>query len=142
MKHNVKTILPAGKYYIGDPCYVIGHEDHSRWSRFCDILFKTPDDCMREFEGTQMFAAGTAFGDGCYDSTLGIGFGVDAGLIGAVPIELTDQDIPTSELKRLGTIVTFEEDFVAERDEDGTFYFGDIKIWTGDTEEDEEEEDA
>ena len=34
---KMKVTFPAGKYYIGDPCYVI---DDDKWSQVCDQIFK------------------------------------------------------------------------------------------------------
>ena len=131
--------LPAGKYYIGDPCYVI---DDDKWSDFCDILFKgnggSRNDEVTDFEGHPMFASGTAYGDGSYEGSDGVVYGVDAGLIGIVPVALIKKR-GISEARRLGSIVTFKKPFEAYKDDAHTFHFGDIDIPTGDVEEDDED---
>ena len=126
--------LPAGKYFIGDPCYAIREtkDNPDRWSDFCEALFATDSNYsnqeLLEFEGKKMFAAGTAHGDGCYEGSDGFGYGVDAGLIGCVPLSLCNEKM--KEMKRLGTIVEFKKPFDAERTGDYIFIFGHIEIPT------------
>ena len=130
--------LPAGKYFIGDPCYVLQSKDNSdeRWSKFCDLIYEDEDgntNEVTEFEGVPMYTGNTKYGDGYYLDNYGNGYGVDAGLIGAVPMELCKQS--KKEMDRLGRVVVFKKDFRA-RSQDGIFYFGDIVIDTaGDDEE-------
>lgn len=33
---HLSITLPAGRYFIGDPCYVIADSD---WIEFCDLSF-------------------------------------------------------------------------------------------------------
>ena len=75
--------LPAGEYYMGDPCYVI---DEDLWDKFCDVYFQ--GEGVFEFEGHQVFAVSTAYGDGSYTDNLGNEYGVDAGMIGLIPLAL------------------------------------------------------
>lgn len=85
--------MPAGNYYIGDPCYVIPDAD---WSRFCEVMNKaqeaTPhgeyEAAIFEFDGKQCFVSPTNCGDGGYYDQFGNEYGVDAGVIGAIPWEL------------------------------------------------------
>ena len=76
------TTLPAGKYFIGDPCYVFDQD----WDDIVDLIFGTADTLIHN--GRQLFVATTAYGDGSYRGSNGFEFGVDAGLLGAVPVEL------------------------------------------------------
>jgi len=123
--------LPAGKYYIGDPCYVIRGVDYERWTKFCDVLHEVCDGGpIVEFEGIPMFADGTAHGDGTYLDNEDNEYGVDAGLIGAVPVELIDDEDGIE----LGRIVTFSEPFEVDRSAEGMFQFGNIEIETDWTE--------
>ena len=83
--------LPAGKYWIGDPCYVLT-EDFFNWMKFCDRCFEG-DESGRKNEGVIdhqgiLFAYfGTAHGDGSYDDNEGNEYGVDAGMISCIPVE-------------------------------------------------------
>jgi len=130
--------LPAGKYWIGDPCYVI---DDSLWDEFCKVSIQNHKSVdVTEFQGVPMFAAGTAFGDGWFLGSNGYGYGVDAGMLAVVPIELCVKE----EFEDLGTVHNFKQPFEAYV-ENGVFHFGDIDIDTAgyddplDSEEEDEE---
>lgn len=133
-------MLPAGKYYIGDPCYVI--RDHN-WSDFCEAFFKAEqeDQDVFEYDGQTVFASHTFYGDGRFDDQDGYTYGVDAGMIGAIPLAL----IPGGEAQAAanGRVVDFKQPFDAWYEKDGTFWIGNVRIFTGfdDPEEDDEEED-
>jgi hypothetical protein len=117
--------FPAGKYYIGDPCYVFNHEN------WLSLLEKTGYfEEIREFEykGKKAYADSTAYGDGQYRDNFGDLYGVDAGLIGIMPIEVIDCDL--CELSD-GKIVEFTEDFKVSSN-NGLFIFGKIIIDTRD----------
>lgn len=127
--------LPAGKYWIGDPCYVLAVDNHELW---CELLeqsdfFNKP--C--EYLGRLIYAFSTEYGDGEYEDQYGNQYGVDAGMIGIVPVEvLKDAD-------KYGTIHEFDKPFYIWRERNGELCFGHIVIPTGfeaDEEEDEESE--
>ena len=124
--------LPAGKYYIGDPCYVLASDDpdDKRWGNFCKELWKHGHS-LEEFEDIPMFAAGTAYGDGSFEGSDGFWYGVDAGLIGIVPLSLcTDKKrLARAKKSELGRFVTFKKDILIDY-LDGIFWFGDITINT------------
>lgn len=105
--------LPAGKYFVGDPCYVFSNERNNkdRWSELLNIsdFFEKP---YVEFEGHKLFATPTAWGDGGYYDQFGNEYSVDAGLIGAVPFALWDiSEDEQKELNRLGKVVEFNSEF-------------------------------
>jgi len=136
MKHK----FLSGKYYIGDPCYAVKDEN---WS---DVIESTGcfgyefKDIQKwnglfKYNGEYCFADGTKYGDGCFQDNYGREYGVDAGLIGIMPLEVCDGDSMNG-----GQIVDFENDFMVWSD-DGEFHFGDVVIQTRDEEEDEEWED-
>lgn len=77
--------LPAGRYYIGDPCYVI-EED---WNDFCTTIstLKKSSDYF-DFKGYTIFVSNTCWGDGCYYDNFGHQFPVDAGIIAAIHQDL------------------------------------------------------
>jgi len=138
--------LPAGDYYIGDPCYVLAADGYpdDRWSKFCNLLYDhNKQREVTEFEGVPMYAAGTANGDGEFLGTDNFAYGVDAGLIGIVPLSLCTDTARLERAKEhaLGRFVTFTKEFEAESNGEGVFYFDDIVINTGYMDEEEGEYD-
>ena len=106
-------MMPAGKYYVGDLCYVM---DHDEWSQVCDILFETdhPGGVRDgEFElpdGRRFAVYSTAYGDGSYHDQYGHTYSVDAGSIGCIladDIRANKYDNPQD----LGAFVEFSEPF-------------------------------
>lgn len=88
--------LPAGEYYLGDPCYVIAEDE---WLNFCHLLSTFDREKMQEvslctngmiaeFNGHKVFVTSTNCGDGSYRDQLGNSYPVDAGLIGLIPLAL------------------------------------------------------
>ena len=136
---EVRT-FPAGEYYVGDPCYVIGDNDNPNdtdWEDLgistgwfgCDPDIPHPnwDDGLFEYNGYKCFAYHTAYGDGTY--TFGrMTFGVDAGLLSVIPMEAVNAGRIT-DAHLLGHVVEFKIPFKVWY-EDGTFYFGHIEIDT------------
>ena len=122
-----------GKYYIGDLCYVM----HDKWDQFCEatISGNTCLDGEFDIEGVKVASYGTMYGDGSYRDDDGNEYGVDAGIIGCIRVE----DIAESELKNLdlGHVHEFKEAFRTGATRDGTIWFGDVSIATGDTKYDE-----
>lgn len=127
-------ILPAGKYWIGDPCYVFPHDGpmENKW----DELLVEVDYFNRPYgeldEGRiKVWAAPTAYGDGVYASNHDKVFGVDAGVIGIVPQETVDYLGRTdNDLDELGLFIEFKESFWVDCVDQGYFSFGHIIINT------------
>ena len=133
-------MLPAGKYYVGDLCYVM----HKEWDEVCGLFFKGRDDhgCNEgEFnlkDGRRFASYNTKYGDGGYYDQFGDEYSVDAGLIGCISlndIDLTDDDNFLSG----GQVIEFKNDFSVSgsqgpdrRDWDGVIRIGHIHIKTGD----------
>lgn len=127
--------MPAGKYWIGDPCYVFPHKGpmKDKWDEllaevdFFDVSYGELDDGK-----IKVWAASTAYGDGRYIGSNGKAFPVDAGLIGIVPLETVQYlNRADNDLDYLGLFIEFDEPFVV-RSQDGLFNFGHIEIDTGD----------
>lgn len=78
--------LPAGRYFVADPCFPIKSQD--QWDSFCSELDN--GDNAFCFEGSEVFAVQTG-GDGCW-SHEGETYSVEAGLLGAIPEELVDPE--------------------------------------------------
>ena len=131
-------MFPAGKYYVGDLCYVM----HDEWDEVCGLFFKGRDDhgCNQgvfELKDGRKFASfNTKYGDGAYFDQYGEEYGVDAGLIGCILVS----DIKANKydnLLDLGAILEFDEDFETGEHE-GKIQFGYIVIDTDPIYEDEE----
>ncbi|NLK64953.1 MAG: hypothetical protein GX289_07650 [Tissierellia bacterium] len=116
--------MKTGKYYIGDPCYVV--EDQNDWIKLLEDT-NYFENKNQSYKGQPIYCGGTAYGDGCYESNKGKCYGVDAGLLGIMPVEVID--IPETEAEFLGSIETFDKDFDVEIGK-GLFIFGDIIIDT------------
>ena len=128
--------MPAGKYYIGDLCYVM----HDEWNECCDLFFP-PGEMGRSVEGEftlkdgRRFASfGTAYGDGTYRSNIGTNHAVDSGSIGCIRME-DIRDNTYDNIERLGAIVEFDQPFEVSEDA-GLIVFGHVQIETNGDEED------
>jgi hypothetical protein len=138
---TIKHVFPAGKYYVGDPCYAVKDEN---WNALCDQTHTfgnedkeiSPTDYnwtgLFRYNDKDCFTDDTKYGDGSFYDNYGHEFGVDAGLIGIMPLEVCDGDSMEG-----GQIIEFTLDFEVWA-EDGDFHFGNVVIQTGDTEEDDE----
>ena len=127
--------LKAGKYFVGDPCYVIPED---RWLEYLDLMKKSAlyketggNQALFEMDGHQVWVASTMYGDGEYPGSDGYHYPVDAGLIGVTPIELCKLDQFTDECGR-----TIEVNGLGVDEEGGTIYIGSIAIPTEDYLED------
>lgn len=126
-----KYKFEAGRYYIGDPCYVITNEDEweevgAQTGWFGSEPFAAYDENLFLLKGKECWANPTAWGDGCYFSSDGDEYWVDAGIIGIIPVECID-DSP--EFRGGYMFNTFDKSFEVWYD-NGVFHFGDIVIKT------------
>jgi hypothetical protein len=127
---NVGVLVPAGQYVIGDPCYAVPDKDWLPLLETCNY-FNSPIGYVKD--GLQKFpvlAFGTKWGDGCYLGTDGNEYGVDAGLLGLVPVELVE-DLSEH------VVVSFARDTLCIDDGSGKLKFGHITIDTDPVEEEE-----
>lgn len=96
---KTEATFPAGSYYIGDLCYALSDEIY-------DGVFGAEGYASGKYSNStthQSFLLnGTAAGDGCYTSSDGKEFGVDAGIIGICPVSLMVKNDG-------GYVYTFEE---------------------------------
>lgn len=117
--------MPAGRYYVGDLCYVM----HDVWDEFCDITIddrRCLDGVFTLKDGRRFATFGTAWGDGYYKDDEGRGYSVDAGLIGCIlESDILDPEAGPSG----GQIIDFPKDFVVG-ERDGKIRFGDVVIDT------------
>lgn len=128
-------MMPAGKYYVGDLCYVM---TDAEWDQFCSITIKGNRCLDGEFEmpdGRKFATYGTAWGDGCYRDQKRNEYSVDAGLIGCIKVEDIRAD-KYEDIESLGAIHEFASDFFTNGgrnnsgDWDGVIQFGHILIET------------
>ena len=124
-------IVPAGKYWLGDPCYIIKDKD---WLHFCNqhsFNDTEGNPSVALHDNTLVLAFSTYHGDGHYLDQHGNSYAVDAGLIGLVPWEYTEKftEKDSTEYFSLSNVVEFTEDtlcFTA----DGILTFGNYIIDT------------
>lgn len=127
--------MPAGRYYIGDLCYVM---DRGEWDEFCALTIGQDQSGDGEFvfeDGRRFATYGTTWGDGLYRSNIGTEHSVDAGLIGCIRI----QDITANkydDLESLGAIVDFDHEFDTST-VNGCLRFGHVVIDTNAEEADD-----
>lgn len=130
--------MPAGKYYIGDLCYVM----HKEWDEACELFFagRTDHGCnegkFKLADGREFVNFNTKYGDGVYFDGL-FSCGVDSGSIGCIRVEDIKEELPPG-----AVVMAFLEDFECYRD-DNMLVFGHIAINTDSCEYEEydEEED-
>ena len=120
----------AGKYYIGDLCYVVSDDN---WDKLLDETNYLEDKNI-SYKEFPIWCNSTSYGDGTYTDREGREYSVDAGIIGVMPVEAMDQ---TSDG---GNIIEFKNDFETDYC-DGIFFIGDITINTR-CDEDEYEENS
>ena len=134
--------MPAGRYYVGDLCYVMTDKE---WDEFCSIT-TDGNRCLHgefNFEDGRRFATfGTKWGDGVYfDSKKLYEFSVDAGLIGCIRLnEINIEKLDNIKMERLGAIIDFPYGF-GTGSTDGVITFGHVIIDTDSNEDMYEEED-
>ena len=124
------NFMPAGKYYVGDLCYVM----HGEWDEVCGLFFKDRTDhgCNEGVftlkDGRKFASFNTAYGDGEYRDEQGRKYGVDAGLIGC--IQMLDVDLLNpSNLTRGGQVIDFPYEFVVSKSA-GVITIGNVRIDT------------
>jgi len=99
------------------------------WDSFCDVWFQVEDGGVFDFDGHDVCVFPTQWGDGSYGASDGSILGVDAGLIGAIPLVLM-----TRGGEEDGVCVTFDKPFECRREPNGRLWFGDLHVMTGDDE--------
>lgn len=131
--------LAAGEYYIGDPCYILHEDQYDTLLDETDFFMLGSVDrggiMFDKATGKYFSVLGTKYGDGCYRGNNGFNYGVDAGCIACIPVEMVSEPRYVEEV----TAVNFNRDFEV-RYEDGLIVFGDVIINT-DPDEDYDEED-
>lgn len=142
-RQHVQAEFFAGKYYLGDLCYVLTSE---QWDELMDQVIDGGWGCRDgDFivNGRRVFLGSTHNGDGTYYDNKRNQYSVDSGTIGICPIELiTPELIEYNESLQLGHILEIKEMFKMSSD-NGIFILNDnseLFITIDTTEECEEEE--
>ena len=104
MEQNFSAKLKSNKgFYIGDLCYVLTDNDYyGEWNDDFNNFIG-----IHEIRGNKI-AVGAVDGDGEYGDNEGHYYGVDAGNISVVPLELCNK-ISLEEMIKHGRVVTFKE---------------------------------
>lgn len=97
-------MMPPGKYFIGDACYVLADDVYFNvWGNEFNFAMG-----IWKFKDTPIVVAPAAFGDGAYPGSDKHLSYVDSGTIGMIPYKLRVQR--TEDQQRLGAVHTFDED--------------------------------
>jgi hypothetical protein len=125
--------FPAGKYYIGDLCYVMSDDE---WQEVCSLLEDDNDGHLTLKNGKQFACFRTAYGDGTYRTNADGSCSVDSGTIGCLLMcQCSQQPDP-----ELGLVVDIATDF-APYNVDGDMTFGHVDVYTNDEDEYEGDND-
>ena len=118
-----EVTVPAGKYWLGDPCYAVPSELWMDLLNSCKVFELPIGKVTKDGQEYEVLAFGTAYGDGCYSDQHGNSFPVDAGLIGLTPVELAEGEPFGS------TLVYFPTETICSS-YGGVLTFGDYEIDT------------
>lgn len=137
MSYQITEVkLPAGEYWVGDPCYGVPDEKWSEWLEAADFRNQM-NLLVADIDGHTVVGVGTMHGDGQYEGTDGNSYGVDAGLIGVVPVEISDYSDDKFSRGPVMFKVKFGHDFTCTWQEEGIINIGHIAIDTDPPEEEE-----
>ena len=153
------TATATPTHFVCDPCYVLHTIDpegvphmEGLWVKsFVEAISDAEEaedfDGHFEYMGHPIFVHSTAYGDGSYEGSDGRSYSVDAGIIGAIPVELIEDEVVQEMIKQpYVRAVSMTESQLSKADYyDGTFTFytseGRLEIET-DPEEEYECEDC
>ena len=116
--------LQAGKYYVGDLCYVM----HKEWDEVCDLILSKnrPQEGVFTLKDGRKFAIfDTRYGDGTYYDQKNREYPVDSGSIGCI----LASDVTEKIDEELGNIIEFSSEFRPWSD-GKTLNFGKVAIET------------
>ncbi len=144
-------MFEAGRYYVGDLCYLFGDDGPFSDDAWIPLLKQTNylqgDEESGERGGVfeygehMFFSSSTQYGDGCYEDQSGRDYGVDAGIIGCFPVAAFPEGYDLDKLSRLGHVIEFDGPFTCDVvDSDGNICIGDLVIATGGNDDNEEDD--
>ena len=137
----VQVVVPAGRYFLGDPCYAVPDAFWEHFGASNDWWQKGP---IAEYNGMKVLGFGTAFGDGEYLGTNGHHYPVDSGMIGLVPEKLALMalgKLGKESVDHLGSWIEFQMNTLCSVD-DGVMTFGSVTINTKEQDEDYYDDDG
>lgn len=103
--------MPAGEYYVGDPCYAVPNERWMEWLEAADYENERRF-LLADLDGYPVLGIGTAYGDGMYEDEDYNQYPVDAGLIGLVPVEVADDSCASRRVRFPHTFMcTYVEEY-------------------------------
>lgn len=127
-------MLPAGKYWVGDPCYAVPKEDWRPLLESTDYLGMENRHGVFLFKGHYIGSCATTHGDGEYFDKQGRSYPVDSGGLGAVHESYVGLEAAG------GHWIHFPEPFsIRYEEKDGMVVIGHIRIATDDEYEEEEQ---
>lgn len=130
-----KCIVPAGTYWLGDPCYTVPKDQWMEWLDAADFEIQTDIIAARSSDGYLALGVTTEFGDGGYEDNYSRILDVDSGLIGLVEVAWVP-DLQEEGGTRYK--VTFDNPVECYR-RDGVITIGDIQIPTALEDDDDSE---
>lgn len=133
-------MLPAGKYIVSDPCYVMCTENHNDWINLLNRHDYFQDGGEFEENGMKFAVFGTKCGDGCYWDQEYREYFVDAGLLACIPIDLVDKESLSKGLGKYFHEVEMKTPFNVSYN-DGEITFGNVVIDTDPSIDEEDDHD-
>ena len=103
----MRIAMKAGKYWLGDPTYLIKEED--MWNAYMDRRSGNDGEAILFGEKCVIFS--TMHGDGIFVSNQGHSVPVDSGTIALFPVSLIGECMTGEWMDNV--MVTFDEDFTA-----------------------------
>lgn len=104
MTETAPIVLPAGDYWIGDPCYAISPE---RWHDFLHSINHVTGQANKDGQQCAVFRT---HGDGTFPDQQKRLYPVDSGMIAAIPKAATDTPPPGyPSLTTMGQFVKSEQ---------------------------------
>lgn len=118
--------LPAGDYYVGDPCYVLDDDQFDQW---VPGLRRSGRHHVGLVDGSTVVGISTAYGDGSYRGSDGFDYDVDSGMLGLVPVAVGGRGEGAAQAGSVRR-VTFADPIVCQCVNGGTVALGGLRIET------------
>ena len=125
---EIKVLVPAGEYFLCDPCYSVPKEHWHQLLHTCDFFNRPVGTMTVDEEIYSILGFRTTSGDGIYRDQYGFSYPVDAGLIGLTPASIGEDP------GDFGQLIKFERDIICT-DNNGDLRFGKYRINTNDEED-------
>jgi hypothetical protein len=93
VREITEVTMPAGEYWVGDPCYAVPREQWQTWLDASWAVEGSGGILIADIDRSPVLGIATAFGDGVYEAEDGTSFPVDAGMIGLVSVDVARPDV-------------------------------------------------